>query len=322
MINMRKIKKIKACVWVTAMVLVFSPIPGMASILDEITYSPDITAVFGGVTANDEDAVVDDLAGTINLMDLGSIPNATDLNAYHLLDNGDQLVSFDTTVILDGLVTEPGDVVRIHFDGLTFTYTLEFDASAEGLPSGVITDAVSTENSSLLLSFDTTVNLNGDTVDDEDLVSFDGASFSPFFDGSSVGVSSSLDLDGAHYENDRLLLSLDGSGVIDGVFFDDEDVLEYDTVTSSWTLDYDGSVEHDSWSAADLNALHASLSAACDIDEDRDIDRGDVRTILMNRNQPSSGPDDPMDADGDEQITVRDAKICISHCTNPRCAPQ
>jgi hypothetical protein len=62
------------------------------------------------------------------------------------------------------------------------------------------------------------------------------------------------------------------------------------------------------------------LELTCDVDADGDIDRTDVRAILMNRNQPSSGPDDPMDADGDGQITIRDAKICISQCTNPRCA--
>jgi hypothetical protein len=58
----------------------------------------------------------------------------------------------------------------------------------------------------------------------------------------------------------------------------------------------------------------------CDVDQDGDIDRGDVRSILINRNQPASGPDDPMDADGDGQITIRDAKICIRQCTLPRCA--
>jgi hypothetical protein len=63
------------------------------------------------------------------------------------------------------------------------------------------------------------------------------------------------------------------------------------------------------------------LELTCDVDANGDIDRTDVRSILMNRNQPASGPDDPMDADGDGQITIRDAKICISQCTNPRCAP-
>jgi hypothetical protein len=64
----------------------------------------------------------------------------------------------------------------------------------------------------------------------------------------------------------------------------------------------------------------AQVQETCDVDADGDIDRTDVRSILLNRNQPASGPDDPMDADGDGQITIRDAKICIPQCTNPRCA--
>jgi hypothetical protein len=68
-----------------------------------------------------------------------------------------------------------------------------------------------------------------------------------------------------------------------------------------------------------VESLNGQVQQTCDVDGDGDIDRGDVRFILMNRNQPSSGPDDPADADGDGQITVRDAKICISQCTNPRC---
>jgi hypothetical protein len=76
---------------------------------------------------------------------------------------------------------------------------------------------------------------------------------------------------------------------------------------------------------ADQNSVpdecEAQVQETCDVDANGDIDRTDVRSILMNRNQPASGPDDPMDADGDGQITIRDAKICISQCTNPRCAP-
>ena len=68
--------------------------------------------------------------------------------------------------------------------------------------------------------------------------------------------------------------------------------------------------------------ISCAQEVLCDVNADGDIDRTDVRTILLNRNQPASGPDDPMDADGDGQITIRDAKICIGQCTNPRCASQ
>jgi hypothetical protein len=214
--------------------------------------------VLGGETVNDEEAAADDLAGAITLIDIGTIPAATDVNAYHLLPNGDQLISFDTTINLPpgGLTAEPGDVVR--YDGSN--YSLEFDASVNGVPSGVVTDSISVDtNGDLLLSFDTTVPFPDNlTVDDEDLVGFDGMDFSLFFDGSGAGIAPSLDLDGAHYlGNDKLLLSLDGSGTVDGVSFDDEDVLELNLTGGTWELAYDGSTQHTGWPGADLDAVHS-----------------------------------------------------------------
>jgi hypothetical protein len=91
--------------------------------------------------------------------------------------------------------------------------------------------------------------------------------------------------------------------------------------SGSWTIEVAGTSVPSGPQCYSL--VYEPVAAAvvlCDVDADGDIDRGDVRSILLNRNQPASGPDDPMDADGDGQITVRDAKICISQCTNPRCA--
>jgi hypothetical protein len=67
-------------------------------------------------------------------------------------------------------------------------------------------------------------------------------------------------------------------------------------------------------------AFYTPNPLLCDIDGDGDRDRNDISLILAARGNPA-GPDDPRDADGDEMITVTDAKICISRCTNPRCAP-
>ena len=60
--------------------------------------------------------------------------------------------------------------------------------------------------------------------------------------------------------------------------------------------------------------------AVCDVEPDGDIDKLDLRAISRSRNQPATGPDDPMDADGDGVITVRDVKACIPQCTLPGCA--
>lgn len=59
----------------------------------------------------------------------------------------------------------------------------------------------------------------------------------------------------------------------------------------------------------------------CDIDDNEIIDIKDIRAISLNRNQPASDPDDPMDWDGNGLINVLDARGCVLACTYPRCAP-
>jgi hypothetical protein len=219
--------------------------------------SPDITVILDGQAITDHDVASDGLtSGTITKALLGALPEASDLSAYHALAGGDHLLSFDITVALAGDVTaHPGDVVR--YDGVS--YTIEFDASAESVPSGACTDAVTmSTGGNLVLSFDTTVAIDGSTYFDEDLVEFDGTSFSFFFDGSTAGLDSALDIDGAHVfgSNGKLALSFDISGSIDGVDFDDEDVLEYDPMSSTWEMAWDASVERAEWEAgADVNAV-------------------------------------------------------------------
>ena len=60
----------------------------------------------------------------------------------------------------------------------------------------------------------------------------------------------------------------------------------------------------------DQNPLACEVPVQCDADSDGDIDRADIRSILRARGQPASGPDDPMDADGDGEITRFDATFC------------
>ncbi len=50
-------------------------------------------------------------------------------------------------------------------------------------------------------------------------------------------------------------LSLDASGSVGGVDFDDEDVLRFDPGGPSWTLAYDGSAEDASLAPVDTVAL-------------------------------------------------------------------
>ena len=61
------------------------------------------------------------------------------------------------------------------------------------------------------------------------------------------------------------------------IFFDDEDILQYDTRSGIWLLVYDGSAAHAVWEAADLDALHNRFVNDCrgDLDDDGDVDGSD-----------------------------------------------
>ena len=93
-----------------------------------------------------------------------------------------------------------GSLLCRNFNVMEFSaYTLEFDATAKGIPLGVMIDAVSEIGpNDLLLSFDVTVALGGITAAPEDLVRFHNGAFGLFFDGSVAGVPAGLNLDAVH----------------------------------------------------------------------------------------------------------------------------
>jgi hypothetical protein len=218
-----------------------------------LEYSPDITVDLSGVTVADEDVVTDNLMGIVVPMNLGTLPEAADVDAYQRLGNGDQLFSLDVASELPGsLSVTPADVVR--FDGSS--YTLEFDASAVGVPDGVDVDAVAVDGSgNLVLSFDVTVDLGGGlVVADEDLVSFDGVSFALLFDGSAEGVAEYLDLDGISIGSlGSLLMSFDTTGEVGGWWFDDDTVMRYNGTT--WTPLFETDFAHPGFEGGDVIAL-------------------------------------------------------------------
>ena len=280
-------------VWALALSAALWLVPGASwalTPLDTLQVSPDITVDLSGTTVEDEDLGEDDLAGTVGILFLGTIPSSTDLDGAHELSDGNHLLSFDTTVVLAGgtLTVGPEDVVE--FDVDTSTFSLLFDGSAEGLPRGVNVDAVSvgttgtvTSDGDLLLSFDTTVTLNGVTFNDEDVALFDGTDFSLVFDASDKGVNEALDLDGLHYldGSSTLLVSFDGSGTVGGVAFDDEDALEVAPWGSpTWESAYDGSDEHTGWPGGDLDALTVGCISASNDPAGADLNDDGIVNIL------------------------------------------
>lgn len=214
--------------------------------------SPDISAQLGGSLAEDQDVAVDNQLGIVLLEDLGPLPVAAEVTAYALDANGDRLFGLETTTSLaGGILATPRDVVR--WDGAD--YTIELDGTAEGIPRGAAIDAIATSpGSGVLVSFDTTVTLDGQTFADEDLARWDGALFVPAFDGSAAGLGAGYDVDAAQdLGSGAFLVSLDTSGNVGGIGFDDEDVLRYDG--AAWSLEIDASTLDPDWRGADLDAM-------------------------------------------------------------------
>jgi len=237
-----------------AVALVPSPPAAALTPVAALGVSADTAVTLGGSTAGDEDLLRDDLAGGVSLA-LGGLPAPADLAAYHLDFDGAHLLVFDVTVGLPGAVTAtPRDVVR--WNGSAYTILLA--GAAAGIPNGAAIDALSRGGAGLVLSFDIDTAIGGVDFADEDLVRYQAGAFTMLFDGSGNGIDPALDVDALDVlPNGRLLLSLDGSGSIAGLAFDDEDVLEVGADGAGWQLAYDGSSRHAGWAGADLDALAA-----------------------------------------------------------------
>lgn len=219
-----------------------------------VSASPDITIQLGSgdVVTSDEAVAADNQLGIVALQSLGGIPSSADVTGYADAGGGTFYFSLDTTVSLSGgVVARPADVVS--WNGAS--HGLVFDSALHRVPSGVQVDAVGvTFGGGLLLSFDTDAALPGGLiVADEDLVEFQGGSFTLALDGSAAGVDRALDVDGAQDVGGGYLVSFDTAGTVGGIAFEDEDILR--VVGGTWTMAFDASVADADWGAADLDAL-------------------------------------------------------------------
>ncbi len=295
---------------------------GVAADLVSITYSPDITVLLGSRVVVDEEVVREDSDGFRRRLIAGS---ANDIDAFHRFADGSALFSFDVSTVANGQFARPADILAVGSGGVQTV----LNSRNLGVPLGANADAVSLEpgTNALLISFDITVKL-GDTVfADEDVIRFNGQSFSMYFDASAAGIAEGLDLDGVHAEPGLLLVSFDGSGHAGGVHFDDEDVLEYDGQSGSWSLAYDGSARFDGWKPGDLDALFAVVEqeepppppppppVPGDLDGDLDVDQADFRILSQSMGLCSGdlGFAATADYDQDGCVTPADSERWFDH---------
>lgn len=250
MIETKRSKRIGRAVWLMVVSTLLTPVAQA-----QWEFATDISLESSGVFITPRDVVTDSGSGPLAPSPVANLPDTAGLMGYHPEGGGDYLYASRISVELPGpVLAERRDVVRVSGGA----ESIAFDGDAEGIPIGIGIDAVSqTGTNELLLSFDTSLEQSGLFVGHTDLVQFDGGVFSLFFDASAEGIPEALGLDAAHYEAaaNRLVLSFATSGAIDGIPFDDEDLMAFDRTLGSWTLALDASTRAAELAAADLVAV-------------------------------------------------------------------
>jgi len=88
--------------WIILTTLLAGPAAALTPI-GSADLSPDITVTLDGQTIADQDVAADDLLiGMLTKPALGSLPEASDLSAYHAFGGGEFLLVFDIGVDLTG----------------------------------------------------------------------------------------------------------------------------------------------------------------------------------------------------------------------------
>ncbi len=226
-----------------------------ATDLLEIHLSADVHITMPGesgsiLVAGDDAVVIYDIAPgeAEGFAFLGTLDQA-DVDAFHAADAcGAALYSLDATAEIAGTVMRPADVFREV--GLKV-----LDAAFEGIPDGVGLDAVARDPATcdLLISFDTTVELDGVMFRPSDVVRFSGGTFSLFRLGPA-----NADLDAVHVLDTGAMLASFAAPVPDlGFAFADEDIVEQTFADGAWTLSFQPASIDESWEAADTDAIFA-----------------------------------------------------------------
>lgn len=201
--------------------------------------STDAAATLGGLSFSDGDLVsYDDVTDTATLLfDESAFSASEDVDAVHILANGNILLSTTTGATLGGLTFRDGDVVA--YDALSDSAVLFFDEDL--FVSNANVDALAVlANGHLVLSTADSNTLAGLAFRDGDLIEYDpvGNVASLFLDEDLFTADE--DIDGVHVLADGTIILSTGNGAtIGGLTFRDGDLIRYDPVTDTSTLEFD-----------------------------------------------------------------------------------
>jgi subtilisin family serine protease len=202
-------------------------------------------------------------SGRVNLFNAVNIAPGCQNNAE--CDDGDPCNGAETC---SGGACQPGSITDCNGNAVADSCDIA-SGSSDDCNGNAIPDECEGGNpcgggAIVLVSFTSSTALPGaGTVENEDVAQYDTAAgtWSVYFDGSDVGLSS-FDIDAlAVLPGGQVLLSLTAAGTIGGVSADDSDILQFTPVTlgpstsGTWALYFDGSDVGLSTNDEDIDAL-------------------------------------------------------------------
>jgi hypothetical protein len=227
-------------------------------VIVELQYSADIGSDFIDATQliRRGDYVIDDTHGRRARVRIAGLPDTANLRDFQIDDSGIALFALGAGISVSGTYFDPADVVASNAG----IWIKAFDAAAAGIPKGVHCDGVGRWNGNgpLLLSFDTTFSLGGITYRPADVIFVNGGSLgSKLIDASALGLAANLNIDAidAIGTNTDLLVSFDTAGIVGGVGFNADDVLQIHLADASWSKRFALRTFSARWETANLDGL-------------------------------------------------------------------
>ena len=221
-----------------------------------IIFSTHESASIGGESFGKGDLVEYDVSTDTAaiLLDSDLLDSKKFVNAVYIDDSGMMILSSKEDTTIDGVNFGKEDLIE--YDPVSGTVSLFFDGDylfteKEGIDAVHILDS-----GNMIISTTSNATLGGLSFRDGDLVEydFDTEIASLYF--SESEFSSNEDIDAVHVlDNGNILLSTKGSAELDGVRFEDGDVIEYNVSTGTAGLYFN---EDRFGSNEDINALFIS----------------------------------------------------------------
>ena len=210
-------------------------------VIATIILSTDATETLGGLTFENGDLVdYDPSTDTATLcFNENLFSGDEDIDAAHLLDNDNIILSTVSGATLGGLTFGKGDLVE--YNPTTDTATLFFDENLFSSAQPNIDALYVHDSGNIILSTTGNATLGGLSFGKDDLIEYNPPTdvATLFFDGNLF--SGNEDIDAVHIlSSSNIVLSTVGAATLGGLTFGAGDLAEYNLTTNTTTLYFDG----------------------------------------------------------------------------------